>query len=614
VSSQGAVLDGVPIAITTTLHEGPWAAGGTSEYLVAWTDSGADGGSSVARATRVALDGTVVDQGGITLGSTSGYGVGIVHAPSSGFTVSWEASTYNDYVATIDETTGAVSPAGGYELPGHAVGTGRPVLASNGSSVLVAWEGVDTQAALLGAGDAPAGTPVLLGDAPATDLPVALACSSTGCLAAWSDSSAAWAQPTGLDGTPAGSRVQVTYFGNYTNFQSQTPVSVVWTGSMYAVTWNVNALFAVRVKQDGTVVDAAPKELDDKQGLIITTVGGNGRLVEIASNFFSSAAVSTYDEATLNRVAFSALAPPLYGWVGASGVFLDATHVQVVWTDSTGLHGAQVDVTAANGAPATVTLASDAGFSAPVVARGQLETAVALVRPEDNGIAVYRLDASGALIDGPHETHAPAKPLGFSLAWDGVRYVLAWTSGDGSAAQASDLDRNFAVDGPLAVFTSAKTVSVPAIGPGFDGLALLAATSTLGVSTSIEGQQWSSTQLAPPPVEDAGPSEGGPSDAGAEGGDAGDDGSGDASAGDGSTGTGDAAPTDDGGLQSDAATPSPAPTDDAGADAGAPQESGGGASGGCSCLVARADASDTPAAIAGALVVAGVFARRRRRR
>ncbi|HEY2516037.1 MAG TPA: MYXO-CTERM sorting domain-containing protein [Polyangiaceae bacterium] len=588
VSKSGVLLDTKPVAVATTGSLGSvWVSAGASHFLVTWSDARNDAGTSSVYGARLGFDGTLLDTNGVEL-AAGGSVLGTTYASATGFAVAWSAGS-GSYVAGISEASLTVTPPAGTALD-------SPLLASNGTQALVAWtsNGRSVASPLNAAGAPALDPPVGLGEVDVPDGVATLATSGSGFLTMWSSlppggaPAAYWVRPLDAAGTPLAAPTKLPAI------DSTALPSLVWTGSIYvaiAYSPSTGSASAVRIKPDGTPVDAAPVPFLNLASdaasppATLAVYGGGGGLYALTST--GSVTLFACDE-TLACPGAPVIVSGAGTATGAGADFVDATHLEVAWTDATGLHASLVDAKAMT-AGAAVGLDATPGTALPMVARGAAETAVGATRPQDGSIAIYRLDSTGALLDGPHSTQSPPGIQGASLIWDGAHYVLAWTQpGNGLWAYASDLGTsgsNFGLSAPVPAFAE-TTNGAPSVARMGDGGALLVVAPASGAS--VLGVPWKV-------VPDGGVSgDGGIGDGGPGGMDATVDAG------------GDAAPASDGGPSSN----EDAGASDAGGADGGIASSGGGS--GCSCRTAS-PSGGSPFAALGAAVGLAVALRWRRR-
>ncbi|MFO7674983.1 MAG: hypothetical protein R6X12_01495 [bacterium] len=153
VAFDGAVLDpgGFPVSVVANDQLYPRVTAGDSAWLVVWTDNRT--GTDVFGA-RVAFDGTLLDPGGLPIGT----GPGIQTLPDaawsgSEFLVVWksdEAGAWTTRGARVMGNGTILDPAG-FDIAGdrrlrHSAG--HPAVASDGQDFIVVWQNEDTPRAV----------------------------------------------------------------------------------------------------------------------------------------------------------------------------------------------------------------------------------------------------------------------------------------------------------------------------------------------------------------------------------------------------------------------------------------------------------------------------------
>jgi MYXO-CTERM domain-containing protein len=622
VSEAGVLLDASPRTVATTLdYSVPVIAATATEYVVAWGDSGRDGGAPGIFAAHVGFDGAVVDPGGIGV-APNAYTPTLAYAPGEGLVMGWTSGGQVD-VAVVDEPTLAITSQDPLPASG-AYGTPAPVVASNGTTVLAAWgEGFNTGAAPLGPSASPTGTPATLGWVTGHNGASQIAWSGSGYFVAWQTGSpgasgAIWGRLLDATGAPLGPPILVTLppYGNVGD-----PL-VVWTGAEYVVVFPVGSAtwYTVRVDSSGNVLDTMVGDIDVYTAISqVLFTGGNGKFFQIVVTG-EEVDIYPYDGTPGAFFAPGTKLPIYFSSTQASVAWVDATHFEVAFVGGNSLYASLVDTSAMTFAdPITVATDTFYGYMQPLAARGQYETAVAAAPTDGGSMFVYRLDQSGALIDGPYATQSVTGVSSTSLLWDGARYVLAWSapsSDGGTVAYASDLGSPaspFGLSGAIQPFAENILAAGPSMVRLGDGGALLVATRAS--DTSVVGVPWTSGDELPPlPV---------PHDAGT---DASSDGGGGAGQADDAGNPVDSGPSpimtaDAGGASEDAGSPvepvdaGPITTDASADEDGGASSGGATSSSGCSCRVgAEPRATSWPAVAAMLLVGLGLAGRRRRAR
>ncbi len=146
VSQAGIVLDpqGIPIAVGGGQHVLSRVAFNGTNYLLVWADVSDTGVSEAIRGARVSPAGRVLDSAGITVCNAPG-GAFWPAVASNGvnWLVAWDdgrsGSAVDVYAARVD-SAGQVLDSLGFAIAAGDIDQGFPVLASDGTDYLAAWE------------------------------------------------------------------------------------------------------------------------------------------------------------------------------------------------------------------------------------------------------------------------------------------------------------------------------------------------------------------------------------------------------------------------------------------------------------------------------------------
>jgi len=144
IDPNGAVLDDPPIVLSTApvIREYPAASASETSFLVAWLESHFDAATDDVVAARVALDGTVLDPGGVNVSHSANAGGADVACDGTACLVVW-----NDWRRGRGDLYGArIGPGGALLDPGGSLLTGAtswvnvhyPHVARGSSGFLVA--------------------------------------------------------------------------------------------------------------------------------------------------------------------------------------------------------------------------------------------------------------------------------------------------------------------------------------------------------------------------------------------------------------------------------------------------------------------------------------------
>ena len=361
ISPGGAVLDAQPILInaaaTTINTHAPWSVGSDgTNWVVAWRDIDATGSIFTIDGARIAPSGDVLDPGGKTLRQdswNSGANKATLAFAGDEYLMAWlelDAAT-GTWVVRGQRLTPALAPIGGvFKINLYApTEPERPAIGTDGSSFLVAWseERYDGWSQLFGSRVSHAGAV--------------------------------------LD--PGG--IPITGASGYTLFDP----SVIWDGSSYFVTYNIQKAFGdddiyvTRVSSAGTVLDP--------NGIPVRTGAG-----------------TQYAPAATRGIAGG---------------------VQVVWNDATFEGDVQSAPVSAGG---TASAATDVSLGAPRQSLPRFAYSgpdtLVVYRSEvsaESRIVAQRLDAGGTAIDAEPIRLASGPGLtNPSAAWNGSNYLVVWES------------------------------------------------------------------------------------------------------------------------------------------------------------------------------------------
>jgi hypothetical protein len=204
VGADGEVepADGILLISGNGDQKDPRVAFNGGRYLVTYTDTSAD--APRARATRVGLDGQVIDAGGFTLGAA----LGASRAPD----VACNGTSFYVVFENRDGVYGQYVGSGGITGPAQKLADGaiNPQIAWNGSQYLAVWNQV----------------PVELQDGPATDLDIA-------------------ARIIHADATPAAVTVVTTAPGN------QEQPSVAGGAGRFLISWHQDGALVAQLHGEG---------------------------------------------------------------------------------------------------------------------------------------------------------------------------------------------------------------------------------------------------------------------------------------------------------------------------------------------------------------------------
>lgn len=289
---DGVALDGSGFRVSADTRAASVGVAFDGEmFLVAWRRDTSAPMTTTVRAARVAQNGTVLDPSGIEVAAVApGRGdVGVAAGPS-GFVV---ASTPGPTVALVRND--------GTHTVAQTIGTGTqsgvaPVVASNGSSFVVAWENPNAGSAIQtrrldaeGAPSADART-VAPGSGPA------IASDGNGYALAWAtrDDGHGDIAMQRLDG--AGEPADPAPIAVAAQRPGEVSASVAFNGTGYVVSWidegtpHQQRVLATRIGADGAPLDAPPREIG-----IVGVFGRTGLAAGVRSRV--AAWVTVFDEA-----------------------------------------------------------------------------------------------------------------------------------------------------------------------------------------------------------------------------------------------------------------------------------------------------------------------------
>ncbi|MCK6506854.1 hypothetical protein L6R53_26370 [Myxococcota bacterium] len=558
LAADGAVFD---IAGDANSSVSPAVAAGDGVFYVAWFDDTYGAYWCTVRGTPVTTGGDVEVSGGASL-SGEAWPLDVhptVAWSGGGWGVAWEYGAAAAIAVSLVDGAGeleawsTITEEDGY--------TRTPTAAAGDGGVLVAWAtyggrsdfdlevlAVDADGALGDIQDASLAAPAQTHPAIAggEDGYLVVATSTTAdevAILAWRTDAGGEA----LDAEPI----------ELARATSLAEPAVGWNGSVWLVTWtdtdastSANGVVGVRVSADGGVLDSSP---------IALLTGTSSAVAASTDGDFLVAGVVpvTYNTNRLRAVRVSGDGEVLDGspldlgsnYAEAPDVAPFGTGWIVSWAHrhsaTSGLRDAAYTVVSASGSVSTESLVRTSGSVAResgvnVASDGDL----ALVVWSDDGDLRGRfVDATGALMgDGAGFTISAESNSQFDpdLAWDGERYVVAWTDwrvhptlepGEG------DVYRTWlSSTGEVATEAAVAVEDVPEGGAalaGADGRSVLVWT-TLDNEAPF-GAFRLRTAVQP---DEGGGGDGGASDGGASDGGTGDGGTGDGGTGDGGTGDG----------------------------------------------------------------------------
>jgi MYXO-CTERM domain-containing protein len=254
----------------------PSVVWGGTQWLVVWTDTRVSSTYPYMMAARVATDGTVLDPGGIYLGTGVSSGKPAAAFDGSNFLAVWQAyessTGYNRIYGARISAAGAVLPGAPFAITASGVSSTTPAVASNGSEYLVVYERYisgtsdydiyQTRVSLSGTPQNPSGTAI--GSATNAQLAPAVLWNGANYLAVWQD------RRSGTSYDIYGTRVSSTGVALDTGgipistaANDQLSPAIAFDGQNYLVAWSDarwgNAdIYAARVDPPtGLVIDTS---------------------------------------------------------------------------------------------------------------------------------------------------------------------------------------------------------------------------------------------------------------------------------------------------------------------------------------------------------------------
>jgi hypothetical protein len=395
VSSTGSLLDPSPVAITTAPGDqaNPAVAFAGGNFLIAWPDHRS--GDSRVFGARVNLAGAVLDPNGIAISVNSSEVRPAIAVQGTGFLVSWYGSDgmISVFGARIDRTGRNLDPSNFVIAPGVAEATYPRALAlgSDGTDAFAVWNdprlGPGT-VHLFGAGVSPAGVVrgpgALIDRSSNQQRKSAVAFDGTNHLVVWGDNrSGDFTDIVAVRVSAAGVILDATPIeiaagaGGY-------DINVVFDGENYLVAWIGNGLQAVRVDRSGRVM-GPPVSLPTHESLSDLAIAFNSTSFLVTWTEYDGRSSIVVRGARLSREG-TILDPDGLLIAGSSlqaSVASDGQNFLVIWWD---------------------------------VATGAVRRS--LLRADGTVIGT-----PGTLI-ATTTTDVPAEP---SVAWNGQRYLVAWT-------------------------------------------------------------------------------------------------------------------------------------------------------------------------------------------
>ncbi|MDY7233224.1 Ig-like domain-containing protein [Hyalangium rubrum] len=276
VSAAGAVLDpaGFTASRSANTETSPAVAFDGTNYLVVWQDNRGNGFDIYG--VRVSGSGAVLDASGLALSTANGHQRKPALAfDGTNYLVVWEdtrGGPAGDIYGARVSPSGTVLDASGLPLCLRANAQENPAVAFDGTNYLVVWDDAGTSADrnIFGTRVSPAGSvlDVLyfgISTQAGDQVAPALAFDGTNYLVAWSD----WRN--GVSADVFGARVNrsatvldATGVQLASGSEAQTDVAVAFDGTNYLVVWTDYRLpphanlFARRVRTAGTPLDATP--------------------------------------------------------------------------------------------------------------------------------------------------------------------------------------------------------------------------------------------------------------------------------------------------------------------------------------------------------------------
>jgi hypothetical protein len=405
VALDGTVLDPTGIVLSNTTRSLLWpeVASNGSDYLVVWPQSGGSTDYDI-HGTRVAADGTVLDPGGLAISTATGPQLSpSVGSDGTGYLVVWTDGRGGtpDLYGTRVRADGAVLDPAGLAVCVHPGGQQYPSVGSSGGGYLVAW------------GDGRNGNLDIYGTRVGSDGTVL--------------------DPSGL--------VLARAAGH------QEAPSVAAHGAGYLVAWRDlrngggSDVYATRVGTDGTVLDpsglALSTAIGDQDGPTAVSNGAGSFVVwrdtRTASRFQIYGTRVGADGTVLDPSGLalsSAQSTPVFVSLASSG----SSHL-LVWTDDRGqtdIYAARVTADGVVQDPAGLLLSASANnqHGASVASNG---TGSLVVWTDDRhgtgDIYAVRLSAGGAVLDpaGLLLSSRPVSAHDASVASNGSGYLVAWT-------------------------------------------------------------------------------------------------------------------------------------------------------------------------------------------
>ncbi|QSQ19174.1 tandem-95 repeat protein [Pyxidicoccus parkwayensis] len=527
LNASGEVLDPVGIRLSTTSHfpnssQGASVAADSTGFFVVWVDSSNDGLDDIIRGARVGMDGQVLWAGTELIRlENGGFSLTRLAFTGDGYLLVWDelsADTQQHHVrATRVGLDGAVlNPEGedlGVGVPSQVVWTaqGGLVVYVSGNAI----RGVRVNAR----GEAQGGFPISAPEAVAATTPE-LAFDGTNYLVVWSER----ASQTDLAENILGARVSLTegvqgapFFIRDAPGRQYLP-QVIFNGTNYVVTWqddqigrgNLLTIQAARVSPSGAVLDAdgyvvmgnpsgntffVEDMATSGTDILVAWVGASGSVHDpVYTSRLNLEGAPLTEKILVSSSSHTQLSP---------SVASDGHHHLVVWTEPNALpQGSDIFGTFLDDAGVEVT---PGGFAITQAARNQQAPAVAfdgthflvtwtetLSNADDHAIMGRRIPAFGAPVTPEFRIHslagAPGTPR---LACDAKNCLVVWYQP--SSTSANGVIRGTRVDANNVVLSQGGlqlTVSRPLEGNpsvSFDGTHFLLVYSAGTSATSVQG-------------------------------------------------------------------------------------------------------------------------------
>jgi len=477
VTSDGRVLDGTGLVLSSQVAGSPAVASDGGRFLVTWVD--ARSGTPQTYGARVDGDGTILDPGGFPIDLGSG--------PDSYPAVAWTGATYlvswAHGAAGADILAARVGPEGTVLdtdpiIVSSAHGTQtRPAIASRGVDTLVVWEdhrasSPDVFGARVSAGGVvlePKG--ISLVASPDAEVEPAVAWNGTRYLLSWIDKNARGAavvlvQPFGPDGVVIGPASQLTS----PNLVAYAP-AVASAGQAFLVTWHgwigSPAILGQRVDVDGLPLGDPILVGETNYWYLRSAIAWTGTLYLVAYTGVRQTPFGDDPNVADTRIDADG---DIIGTAGAPisraaasqqppGIASNGRVALVAWTENRRgvmkLLAGRLDGSGTPLDPSGIRIASGVPFewAPPAVASDGADFLIAWSGDRVLGV---RVSADGLPLDRTPLALPGGRTVARSLAavWTGSSYLISWTTGKGILASRVAPDGTVLDRRPIVVATN----------------------------------------------------------------------------------------------------------------------------------------------------------------